>query len=160
MALLILRLVFLIVAAGVGAQLGSQLVESNLPPSAQPDRPAWLPAAVFAGTMLLAIAVVVVDVLAARKRLDMITSVYFGLIIGLFLTYVAKLALSPVLIDAGATATTAVSLVLGMVLCYSCISVLMQTRNDFRFIIPYVEFAKQIKGLKPLILDTSVVIDG
>ncbi len=47
-----------------------------------------------------------------------------------------------------------------MVLCYTCISLLMQTRNDFRFIIPYVEFAKEIKGLKPCILDTSVVIDG
>jgi uncharacterized protein YacL len=37
---------------------------------------------------------------------------------------------------------------------------LLQTKNDFRFIIPYVEFAKEIKGLKPLVLDTSVVIDG
>ena len=36
----------------------------------------------------------------------------------------------------------------------------MQTKNDFRFIIPYVEFAKEVKGLKPCILDTSVIIDG
>jgi uncharacterized protein YacL len=36
----------------------------------------------------------------------------------------------------------------------------MQTKDDFRFIIPYVEFSKEIKGLKPYILDTSVVIDG
>ena len=36
----------------------------------------------------------------------------------------------------------------------------MQTQHDFRFIIPYVEFAKEVKGLKPCILDTSVVIDG
>ena len=47
-----------------------------------------------------------------------------------------------------------------MVLCYTCISMLMQTKDDFRFIIPYVEFAKEIKGLKPYVLDTSVVIDG
>jgi uncharacterized protein YacL len=51
-------------------------------------------------------------------------------------------------------------LILGMVLCYTCISILMQTKDDFRFIIPYVEFAKEIKGLKPYVLDTSVVIDG
>jgi uncharacterized protein YacL len=37
---------------------------------------------------------------------------------------------------------------------------LIQTKDDFRFIIPYVEFAKEIKGLKPFVLDTSVVIDG
>jgi uncharacterized protein YacL len=36
----------------------------------------------------------------------------------------------------------------------------LQTKDDFRFIIPYVEFAKEIKGLKPYVLDTSVVIDG
>jgi uncharacterized protein YacL len=36
----------------------------------------------------------------------------------------------------------------------------MQTKDDFRFIIPYVEFAKEVKGVKPYILDTSVVIDG
>src|SRR6202011_2813375 len=30
----------------------------------------------------------------------------------------------------------------------------------FRFIIPYVEFSRQIKGAKPLVLDTSVIIDG
>src|SRR5262249_18810684 len=31
---------------------------------------------------------------------------------------------------------------------------------EFRFIIPYVEFSKQIKGGRPLVLDTSVIIDG
>jgi uncharacterized protein YacL len=36
----------------------------------------------------------------------------------------------------------------------------MQTKDDFRFIIPYVEFAREIKGSKPCILDTSVIIDG
>src|SRR5690606_21367712 len=39
-------------------------------------------------------------------------------------------------------------------------SLLMQTKDDFRFIIPYVEFAKEIKGARPYVLDTSVVIDG
>ncbi len=37
---------------------------------------------------------------------------------------------------------------------------LLQTKDEFRFIIPYVEFSKQVKGPKPLVLDTSVIIDG
>ena len=37
---------------------------------------------------------------------------------------------------------------------------MLQTKDDFRFIIPYVEFAKEVKGRRPYILDTSVVIDG
>jgi uncharacterized protein YacL len=36
----------------------------------------------------------------------------------------------------------------------------MQTKDDFRFVIPYVEFAKQTKGARPMLLDTSVLIDG
>ena len=36
----------------------------------------------------------------------------------------------------------------------------MQTKDEFRFIIPYVEFSKQVKGGRPLVLDTSVIIDG
>src|SRR6185503_18304160 len=53
-----------------------------------------------------------------------------------------------------------VPLMIGMAVCYLCISLLIQTKDDFRFIIPYVEFSKEVKGLKPYILDTSVVIDG
>jgi uncharacterized protein YacL len=37
---------------------------------------------------------------------------------------------------------------------------LIQTKDDFRFVIPYIEFSKEVKGLKPYVLDTSVVIDG
>ena len=47
-----------------------------------------------------------------------------------------------------------------VVCCYITISTLLQTKDEFRFIIPYVEFSKQVKGGKPLILDTSVIIDG
>ena len=43
---------------------------------------------------------------------------------------------------------------------YACISLLIQTKDDIRFIIPYVEFAKDMKSIKPLVLDTSCVIDG
>jgi uncharacterized protein YacL len=52
------------------------------------------------------------------------------------------------------------SLVLTVFCCYVCISTLLQTKDEFRFIIPYVEFSRQIKGSKPLVLDTSVIIDG
>jgi uncharacterized protein YacL len=47
-----------------------------------------------------------------------------------------------------------------VVICYVCVSTLLQTKDDFRFIIPYMEFAKEVKGSRPLVLDTSVIIDG
>jgi uncharacterized protein YacL len=109
--------------------------------------------------MLLAIGVITADMGIRRKRLDAITAVYFGLLVGLFITYILRLALTPLIGDQ-LQLLNSLQLIMGMVVCYVCISLLMQTRNDFRFIIPYVEFAKEVKGLKPCILDTSVVIDG
>ncbi len=152
MALVILRCVFLMVAAG----LGFQLVTSGV----LPETPVLLPYFAFGGIMGLSVSVIVADAYFTRKRLDTISAVYFGMLIGLFLTYVMNLALSPVLPEPDPAATPWGQLVLGMILCYTCISVLLQTKDDFRFIIPYVEFSKEVKGLKPFVLDTSVVIDG
>jgi uncharacterized protein YacL len=151
MALVILRCVFVLVAAGIGFQW---IQADELP------KEPYVPWLVVGGLILLAASVIAIDVFTGRKKLDTITAVYFGLVIGLFLTYVLTIALSPLLAQGDARQASWASLILGMVLCYTCISILMQTKDDFRFIIPYVEFAKEIKGLKPLILDTSVVIDG
>jgi uncharacterized protein YacL len=150
MPLIVLRLIFLLVAIG----LGVSVVRSDMLP-AEPD---WLPWVAFGGMLLMAMTVIALDMLIPRKQLDIISSVYFGLIVGLFLAYVVGLALTPLPISDKIRPT--MNLTLGMVVCYLCISLLMQTRNDFRFIIPYVEFSKELKGLKPYILDTSVVIDG
>jgi uncharacterized protein YacL len=151
MPLLVLRFVFFLVAfGGAGSLMQSQ---------GMPKEPLWLPWAIFGGIVSLSAAVVALDVFLPKKPLDIISSVYFGLIVGLFLTYIGGLALSPVA-PLNDFARSCINLCMALVLCYTCISMLMQTRNDFRFIIPYVEFSKEVKGVKPYILDTSVVIDG
>ena len=152
MALVILRCVFLMVAIGLGFQLAnSALVEGER---------AWLPWLGFLGVLTVAVGVLAADVSTRRKRLDTITAVYFGLIIGVVLTYVFYVALTPFVSKLNQPLADWSRLALATILCYTCISVLLQTKDDFRFIIPYVEFAKEVKGLKPYVLDTSVVIDG
>ena len=158
MGLIILRAVFVMVASGVGVWL----LSSGVIPQDQP----WMSWVAFLGVLLTALGVIAVDVAIPRKKLDSISAVYFGLIVGLFLAYVGSLALTPLypspLEDAfyAMKVRGVVQLVLAVVLCYVCISLLMQTKDDFRFIIPYVEFAKEAKGRQPYMLDTSVVIDG
>jgi uncharacterized protein YacL len=152
MALIILRCVFMVVAVGIGSILISL--------SMQTDGPGWLPWVAFLGTTSLAAGVIAADSFIHRKQIDIISGVYFGLLVGVLLTYIFTLALEPLLAGATTQARNATQLLLGMVLCYTCISFLLQTKDDFRFIIPYVEFSKEIKGLKPYVLDTSVVIDG
>ncbi|MGE0609170.1 MAG: PIN/TRAM domain-containing protein [Pirellulales bacterium] len=148
-ALFILRLAFLLVAAGLSILLIKRYDIAQ---------PPYLAFVVFGGVMAAAITVIGLDMLAPRKQVGTISAVYFGVLVGLFLTYLLGLALQP--LPLSKEGQEAVQLVGGVSLCYACTSLLLQTKNDFRFLIPYVEFSKEVKGLKPYILDTSVIIDG
>lgn len=53
-----------------------------------------------------------------------------------------------------------IKVLLGVSAVFMCISFVLQTKDDFRFIIPYVEFSRDTKGPHPLLLDTSAIIDG
>jgi uncharacterized protein YacL len=152
MVLVILRCVFMVVSVGIGSLLVTLSLKSNGPP--------WLPWVAFLGTTALAGAVIAADAFIPRKQIDIISGVYFGLLVGVLLTYIFTLALEPLLVNKAPQARFATQLLLGMVLCYTCISFILQTKDDFRFVIPYVEFSKEVKGLRPYVLDTSVVIDG
>ncbi len=57
-------------------------------------------------------------------------------------------------------AVVAIKWMMGVCICFIIISIVMRTKDDVRFVIPYVEFSKQTKGSRPLILDTSAIIDG
>ena len=154
MELLILRGVFLLVAFGIGTALHSEQVLGAY---------SWVCIPLM---MLAALAVVGIDIAIKRKRIDLVSSVYFGLVVGLFLTYVISLALTPMFVQLGQELNMEniyqlrFAMIAGPLLCYLCITLLYQTKDDFRFLIPYVEFSREVKGAKPYILDTSVVIDG
>lgn len=122
----------------------------------------------FFGILGLAVILVIADMIVPRKRVEWISSVYFGIFVGLVMTYVLGLAIQPLFPESTDTSQRTIeeaqkaniTLVLGISLCYLCTSFLIQTRDNFRFVIPYVEFQKNLKGNRPLVLDTSVVIDG
>lgn len=103
------------------------------------------------------------DLRERQKQITTISAIYFGMLLGLLLGYLFSMALEPLMeylfpnhprmIPLGRVLITVIS-------CYVTISTLLQTKDEFRFIIPYVEFSKQVKGGRPLVLDTSVIIDG
>ncbi|MGI9518089.1 MAG: PIN/TRAM domain-containing protein [Pirellulaceae bacterium] len=155
MSIWIIRGIFLIAALGASISLLTGYENVN-----------WI---IVPATLVGAVLLVGADMLLKKKRIDLISSIIFGLVLGLFITFVFDLALAPVLqrpvedpsTQASLQTARLVLLVLSaLAACYVCISFLWQTKDDFRFIIPYVEFAKETKGVKPYILDTSVVIDG
>ena len=153
MALVVLRSLFVMVSVGIAVLMFNS--------SAARESAQWVPWAVLAVMTILPLAVIGIDVSLRHKDLTVITSIYFGLLIGVFLTYVAILALTPLLATVPATPLLGwTPSVLGMILCYICTSLLLQTRDEFRFLIPYVEFARDVKGLRPNVLDATTIIDG
>ena len=107
-----------------------------------------------------AVVVIVLDVVFRRKDISVISAVFLGLVVGLI---VAAL-LGPVVDMYGTLVPDRVRDVIkigvAVVAAYLAVSLILQTKDDFRFLIPYVEFSKQQKGGRPLLLDTSVIIDG
>src|SRR5207253_1502269 len=126
--------------------------------------------AAFAAIMAVGLVAIAVDVLVRNKQVTTISAVYFGLLLGLLLGTLFSLALEPLVQyyltilhvpdELMARLAQVQRILIVLVCCYVSITTLLQTKDEFRFIIPYVEFAKQVKGVKPLVLDTSVIIDG
>ena len=112
----------------------------------------------------LAFVVILVDIFWKHKRLRGLSGLFFGVLGGLVLAYAINQVLDlyfrlyPNLVDE-TTSQIIISLV-DVALIFLCVTIVMQTKDDFRFIIPYVEFARHAKGARPLLLDTSVIIDG
>src|SRR5437899_10434744 len=121
--------------------------------------------ATLAFTIVLLIAGIAVtgDLFVRHKQITTISSVYFGLLLGLVIGSLFSMALEPILLKGPPSTVDLVQplrLLITLICCYVSVSTLLQTKDEFRFIIPYVEFSKQIKGPRPLVLDSSVIIDG
>jgi uncharacterized protein YacL len=121
----------------------------------------------FLAILSVGFLIVLTDVLVRNKQITTVSAVYFGLLLGLLLGNILSTALDPFVFDLTAQndpriayLRKGVTLLLTVVCCYVSISTLLQTKDEFRFIIPYVEFSRQVKGGRPLVLDTSVIIDG
>lgn len=117
----------------------------------------------WSGMVLVAVALIV-DIFTPKKSLASLAGVFFGLLVGMFLSWglaqvvdmlndIYRLNLSSISIEA-------IKWIMGICICYLTIGVVMRTKDDVRFVIPYVEFAKQTKGSSPLVLDTSAIVDG
>lgn len=104
------------------------------------------------------------DILTPKKSLAALAGVFFGLLVGIFVSWALLQVLDMVneiyRLNLNPVALQALKWIFGICICYLTITIVMRTKDDVRFVVPYVEFAKQTKGARPLILDTSAIIDG
>ena len=151
MLLIIIRALFILTVAGFGVQLVKVV-------SAEKLGSGYF---AFIVVMVLAVTVLAADQLTPRKRIQTISALFFGLLVGVILSDLIRNAFEPMmLMFINDNVWKGFYPVLIAFVCYFCVSTLLQTKDDFRFIIPYMEFSKEVKGSRPLVLDTSVVIDG
>ena len=96
------------------------------------------------------ILILVIDILTPKKSLAALAGVFFGLLVGIFFSWGLAQVLDMLneiykigLID---EAMQGIKWMMGVSVCFLIISIVMRTKDDVRFVIPYVEFAKQTKG--------------
>lgn len=179
MLLMILRVAYLLICAGaILAYITSDTDQSEpgMVPMSIGGQTVMIPKATIGGAampaiirnnkaaaffILLAISQVftVVDLVIRKKRIDVISGIYFGVLVGILLAYLFIQALTPVIPQTNSY-HTAVVLITLLAFPYICVSLLLQTKDDFRFVIPYVEFQRDLKSGRPLVVDSSSLIDG
>ncbi len=166
MVLTVLRGTFVLLCVYVGFLLYKGVTGGQYPVAAAGAT--WFLICV-GGAIGIGLVVVAADALVPRKSLAAISGVFFGLVVGLVIAYalglVVNLLVSAWFPEREMEASTrallnGMKLAIGVMSCYLVISFILQTKDDIRFVIPYVEFAKQLKGARPMLLDTSVIIDG
>ncbi|NLH18113.1 MAG: TRAM domain-containing protein [Phycisphaerae bacterium] len=120
--------------------------------------------AVFVIGLSISILVVTIDWLTPKKSLNVLAGIFFGLLVGVLISW-AMLPVLEMINDIWnlrwSEDTMKISRwIVSICICYLTISLVIKTKDDVRFVIPYVEFSRQTKGLRPLVIDTSVIIDG
>ena len=165
MTLYIIRAVFLVAIVCAAAAMSFDYADIHYGSDQTPtDAPSGsiIPWVIMLVVVVLAGLTIAIDLWLPNKKISTISAIFFGLIVGLILTYLFQITGTAVFTEIGIHPSMQrwIYVIASVLLSYICITVLLQTQGQFRFVIPYVEFSKEIKGFKPLVLDTSVIIDG
>jgi uncharacterized protein YacL len=146
MGLWVFRAIFILASAGTAYSMGLDL--------GQPLR--FLVIGIF-----LSLVVIGAEWFVSRGPIALISSIVFGALLGmLFATLavaVVGLAIEKETMDMIREDLTGAFIV---VFSYLGIAFIYQSRDKFNLIVPYVEFRREEKGLRPFVIDTSVIIDG
>jgi uncharacterized protein YacL len=127
--------------------------------------PWWVPVVIAA---ILIATGIFVDLFTPNKKISSISSVFLGILGGMLATValgsimdlVLQTTIEPKALTGIQPLVTNIKIMLGITLCYLGVTTVLQTQDDFRLVIPYVEFSKVMRGPRPLLLDTSSLIDA
>ncbi len=155
---LLLRILFVIFATGFTLQA------CNLAYDWEDN--ATIPLIYTAITMVCAIALVFFESRFQRSIVREIVAIAFGLAAGIVVSlFTIGIIIIFVLPSEGdlTSAFERIQIWIPLIMtaiCYISVTIVLQTRGDFRFLVPYIDFSDRGQEEGGVILDTSVVIDG
>jgi uncharacterized protein YacL len=150
MTIWVIRAFFLLVSAGTGALI------AKFKPAGVLTEWDWI-----VGMIGLYLVVMALEMLLGAA--SDISVLVLGLIVGVILSFLSHSLIMLAFPEAGEADkdySLAIRLILICVFCYLSVVLVYKTRHRFSFIIPYVEFHRQQKGPRALVVDTSAIIDG
>lgn len=118
---------------------------------------------IFYAALVLTVFFIAVEWLTPKKALFTLTGVFFGLLVGMVINWAVNwiiMMMNDLFWQLPPNTLRMGTWFADLCICFLCISIVIRTKDDFRFLVPYVEFTRQTRGLRPLVLDTSVIIDG
>ncbi len=146
MGLWVFRALFVLASAGTAYSIGFDLGR---------------PYEFLLGGIFFSIIVIVAEWFVSRGPIALISSIVFGALLGmLFATLTVSVVGLAVETDTMDIIRDDLTGALIVVFSYLGIAFIYESREKFNLIVPYVEFRRQEKGLRPIVLDTSVIIDG
>jgi uncharacterized protein YacL len=142
----IVRALFIVACGTVGWVIGIDL--HNLP---------WL-------GLILGIAVggffTALELFATRRLASVVLTLAIGVLVGCLISYFLILVLDLLSPDMAPRPRMYRNFSVGVVLSFLAVLTILHMKDDFKFVIPFVELRREGGGAKPVILDTSVIIDG
>jgi len=159
----VIRALFLLVGGALGYQITDRLSDDRIFPS---------PVSKFWGIIIglsVAAAIIIIEMVMQKRPIRFISAVVFGTVAGFIMAQLLSSVSGLLVTDSraedlgfrsAAELAGYVQLGLTVTCCYLCILIIYKTQDTFRFIIPYVEFQKEEKSARPIVVDTSAIIDG
>lgn len=142
----IVRAIFVGVCAVLGGAIGDQVYKHAIH---------GLLAGLGAGLCF-----VLLELAFTRRVASVLSTLMIGLLVGCLAAYFINMALDLVLPESAPVVKSLRNISITVVLSFLSILIILHMKDDFKFVIPFVELKRESGGSKPVILDTSAIIDG
>ena len=110
----------------------------------------------------VALCLVMLEMAFTRKFVGIISVLMFGILVGFVVSHLFVEALYRIPLVGAFEDEQKVVLEFGATILFTFVSVItiLHAKDDFKFVIPFVEFSRQGKSGASLVVDTSAIIDG